>query len=252
MNKGKRPLVSLVIPVYNETERLVSGVYHIVSHLVNAPYTWELIIVDDGSSVPVRTVLGGAVSRNILRFPLAKLPIRIYRLSRNWGKGHAIGYGVAHARGTYVVFSDADLSVPISNLPAMLENLKKHAIVIASRRLRKSKILVHQSLLREAAGRIFTILSNALCATGVADATCGFKGFQRDAAKNLFAMSRIHRWVFDTEIIFLGRKHGYTIFEMPVDWANKAGSKVRIGDSMQALYDLLRIRWYDVSGKYNK
>jgi dolichyl-phosphate beta-glucosyltransferase len=252
MSKKRQPAVSLIIPVYNETVRLISGLYHVLTYLSAARFSWEIIIVDDGSEKPVIKVLKDAKNRKILHFPLSRLPIYIYRMNNNCGKVKAIRFGVSKSRGRYIVFTDADLSVPINQLAGMLSLLSNYPIVIGSRRLKKSKILIHQSIFREAAGRIFTVLSNVLCAVRVADATCGFKGFQRDAAKHLFAASRIHRWVFDTEIIFLGRKYDYAIFEMPVDWTNKKGSKVRIGDSAQALYDLFRIRWYDARGEYDK
>lgn len=252
MNKKQRqPAVSLVIPVYNETVRLVSGLYHILNYVSAARFSWEMIIVDDGSTIPVSRILQEAKNRKMLHFSLSRLPIRVIRLKRNYGKGKAIASGVAKAKGKQIIFCDVDMSVPISKLDCMRKNLINYPIVISSRRLPLSKIVIHQSLCREGAGRIFTGLSNAICATGVADVTCGCKGFQKDVAKRLFAKSRINRWVFDAEIIFLARKYGYTIFEMPVDWANKTGSKVRVGDGVGSLVDLFRIRWYDVRGEYN-
>jgi len=250
MTDTRKPAVSLIVPVYNETDRLISGMYHILSYFSNVPYLWEVIIVDDGSAIPVRTILEGAVSRKILRFPVAKLPVRIFRLPKNYGKGKAIAYGVGRARGKVVIFCDADLSVPISEIDALRTYLAAYPVVIGSRRTRKAKIVVRQSRLRESAGRIFTALSNILCNVQVADATCGFKGFDGEVAKRLFKLSRINRWVFDTEIIFLARKYGYHVFEMPVDWTNKAGSKVRLKDCAGSLLDLMRIRWNDMMGEY--
>jgi dolichyl-phosphate beta-glucosyltransferase len=244
MNNRQKPAVSLVIPVYNETVRLVSGLRHILNYLSAAPFSWEIIIVDDGSTIPVSQVL--------LQIPLSRLPVHVFRLPHNYGKGKAIASGVARAKGDIIVFCDVDMSVPISKLTCIRNNLKNYPVVISSRRQPLSNIVVHQSLFREGAGRIFTVLSNIFCATDVADVTCGCKGFKKDVAKRLFAKSRINRWVFDAEIIFLARKYGYRIYEMPVDWVNNTGSKVRLRDGIGSLVDLFRIRWYDVRGEYNK
>jgi dolichyl-phosphate beta-glucosyltransferase len=250
--KKKVPIITLIIPAYNETTRLISGLYHILTYFATKRYSWELIIVDDGSAVPIKHIVHKAKTANLLHTPHAKLPMRIYRLPKNYGKGKAIAYGVTKAHGRVIIFCDADLSVPVSVISQILSELKQYPIVITSRRTPKSKIVIHQSFLRETAGRIFTILSNMLCATGVADATCGCKGFSCDAAKRLFGASRIHRWVFDTEIIFLARKYGYSILELPIQWTNREGSKVRLWDTLGSLYDLLRIRWYEARGMYNK
>jgi dolichyl-phosphate beta-glucosyltransferase len=246
------PAVTLVIPVYNETVRLISGLYQVLTYLSSARFSWEIIIVDDGSKIPVSKVLFEAKNRKMLHFPISQLPVRVHRLDRNYGKGKAIAAGVAQANGHFIVFTDADLSVPVSELAKTIRLLKKYPIVIASRRTKKANIVVHQSIMRESAGRIFTILSNLFFDLRVADATCGFKGFQKTVARELFTKSRIHRWVFDTEILFLARKYRYAIYQMPVDWTNKSGSRVRAGDGMSSLIDLFRIRWYEVRGMYNK
>lgn len=232
--KTKQPLLSLIIPVYNERARLTSGISTVLSYLKRQSYSWELIIVDDGSDVPVKKFLKNS------------LPITIYRLQKNSGKGAAIRYGVTKAKGKCIVFSDIDLSVPISSLAPMMQELRHHQMVIASRRLPESRIVVHQPFIRELSGRIFTAVSNILCNTSVADVTCGFKGYHRDTAQLLFGKSRINRWVFDTEIVFLARKLSIPVFEMPVDWKNKAGSKVKPWDSILSILDVIKIRLYDM------
>ena len=238
----KNPSLSLIIPAYNETVRLTRGLSRVTAFLSGKRYAWEIIIVDDGSKIPVKKLLHMAYSH---------LPVKIFRLNKNYGKGKAIAYGVSRATGKNIVFSDADLSVPIVVVDAIMEQLKHHPVVITSRRSRASEIVVHQPVAREAAGRLFTMLSNTICSTEVTDVTCGCKGFTRDTAKRLFGTSRIYRWVFDTEILYLARKYGYSIAEIPVHWSNKEGSKVRLKDSIGSLYDLLRIRWYDMRGEYD-
>lgn len=252
MTKSRHIRLSLIIPAYNETTRLVSGLYLVLSYLTKQHYSWELILVDDGSQTPVTRLLSSSSTKKILHFPLRKLPVSVIRQPKNQGKGTAIARGVESAKGDCIVFCDADQSVPIGHLKTLLQLLRTHDMVIASRRVSGAKIAVHQSWSRETAGRFFTALSNILCATGVADVTCGFKGFRRETARMLFEKSKIARWVFDTEIVFLARKYGINIAEMPVTWSNKAGSKVSLVDNIGSLVDLFRIRWFDMTGVYNR
>lgn len=263
--------LSLIVPVYNERARLVRGVRRIMSYLRKQPYPWECILVDDGSTKPVRTL--PIISK--LSFEMGGR-FFVIRLAKNQGKGAAIAAGVQRAKGKYIVFTDIDLSVSIRSLKRVLDVLDNGScrahfnsrnrsnmlfkipgierscdIVIASRRHTKSRIVVHQPFVREFSGRIFTFLSNTICNAGVTDATCGFKGFRKDVAKQLFQKSKIKRWVFDTEILFLARKSGYSIRELPVSWSNVSGSRVRAGDSFASLIDLFKIRMYDAKGIYD-
>jgi dolichyl-phosphate beta-glucosyltransferase len=207
--------------------------------------------VDDGSDVPVSTIVMKAVQQHILHFDIKKLPVTILRLPNNLGKGRAIARGVTASHGDAVLFTDVDLSVSIETIRPLLAALKKYPVVIGSRRIRESKIVVHQPFIRESAGRVFTALSNMLCKTDVADVTCGFKGFRREAAVPLFSLMKIDRWVFDTELMYLARKKKLPVYELPVAWVNKSGSKVRPWDSVASLADLFRIRWNDMRGEYN-
>ncbi|HUD19792.1 MAG TPA: glycosyltransferase [Patescibacteria group bacterium] len=241
----KRPnqvYLSVVIPVYNETVRLKSGLRSVLSFLKRQPYTWEVILIDDGSDNPLLTHLKAKDLKRVISL----------RLPHNMGKGRAIREGVVAAHGKYIVFSDIDLSVPISEVQTMLRLLKTKKLVIASRRLSHSAIIVHQPWLRESAGRLFTELSNMMCTTQVADVTCGFKGFTRQTANILFPRLRINRWVFDTELIYLARKFKIPVYEMPVGWSNKSGSKVRPLDGIGSFIDLFRIRLNDLCGVYNR
>jgi dolichyl-phosphate beta-glucosyltransferase len=250
IKRSKRsPRVSLIIPVYNETVRLVSGLATAVSYLQKQRYSWEIIVIDDGSRIPVTHVLDEAVKKKELRRAFVA-PVRVIRLEKNLGKGAAVGRGVAEAKGDVIIFSDVDFSVPIHELRVMLNELTRYQMVIASRRLAKSSIVIHQAPLRESAGRIFTVLSNIICDTRAFDVTCGFKGFTRESARKIFSLRRINRWVFDTEIVFLARKHGISLGEMPVAWSHKAGSKVKAFDGVQSFVDLLRIKWYEIKGLY--
>lgn len=251
VNKRKKPVyLSLIIPVYNEYARLIPGISKVLSYLKRQKYLWELIIVDDGSDVPVSALLTQAKTRNILRYDITNLPVRVIRLSKNTGKGAAIRAGMLAARGIYTIYTDVDLSVPVETIKELLRALQNYSVVIGSRRLTDSAIVVHQAYLREFSGRIFTALSNIVCDARVADATCGFKGYQRVFARKLFRTMKVARWVYDTELLFLIRKWGIDVYELPVAWSNKEGSKVRGVDTVGSLVDLFRIRIYDLLGKY--
>jgi len=231
----RKPTLSLIFPIYNESQRLQVSFTRALKFLSRQRYRSEIILVDDGSSPPV-----------VHRW--ASYPVKLVALSRNIGKGGAIAAGVAHASGRYIVFSDIDLSVSLDHLSSMLGLLRTHPVVIGSRRLPASRIVTHQPRLRELTGRVFTFLSNVICGIHVADATCGFKGYQTNAAKRLFSRMTIQRWVFDVEILYLARKFGYDISEMPVIWADCKGTKVRGSDIVGSFIDLLRIRWNDRKG----
>lgn len=233
--------LTLIFPVYNEQERLTYGIRTALKYLMRQTYRWEVIVVDDGSYIPAAETLA---AENLLFVP----NLDVIRLWPNCGKGRAIAQGVAKARGKYIVFSDIDLSVPIATISKLLHDLKNHELVLASRRAQGSRILTHQPWLRETSGRIFTWLANVICGLRVTDATCGFKGFRKAAAKRLFKKMKIDRWVFDVEILYLARKLGYSVKEMAVTWADRKGTKVRFTDFFFTFFDLLRIRLNDNVG----
>jgi len=240
MKLSKRPLVSLILPVYNEDRRLVPGLIAAISYLQKQPYTWELIIIDDGSRVPVAEF----IQTTPVYRQLQKIPHSILRLSKNSGKGFAIAAGVAQARGTYIVFSDIDFSVKISSLSAMIMKLQHAPVVIASRRAPGSTIARHQPILRETAGRLFTYFSNTLLGIRVYDITCGFKGFERRAAKRLFRTLVIAGWVFDAELLWRARTLRMPIVEVPVHWSDKPGTHVHMTDVVHSWADLMKLWMY--------
>lgn len=239
----RKPIIelTLIFPVYNEQERLTYGIRTALKYLRRQTYRWEVIVVDDGSYIPAAETLAAA---NLLFSP----GLNVLRLWPNQGKGWAIAQGVAKAKGKHIVFSDIDLSVPIATIQRVIKGLQNHEIVIASRRARGASIRTHQSFARETSGCIFTWLANVICGINVSDATCGFKGFQRDYAKTLFSKLTIKRWVFDVELLYLARKLGYSVKEMPVTWADRKGTKVRFTDFFFSFFDLLRIKLNDNVG----
>lgn len=236
--------LSLVIPVYNEELGISETLKKISDFLGKKNYKWEILIVDDGSS--------DSTEAKVRRLKIHN--IRFKKLSKNLGKGAAIRKGVRVARGEFVVFTDADLSVPIQFTDKLIDRLESgYEVVVGSRRIRGSKILRHQSFLRENMGRMFTFLSRIVTGVRISDFTCGFKGFRRTAAKKIFSRSLINRWVFDSEIIFLASKFKYKISEIPVKWMNREDSRVKSlgGVGYESLLELAKIRFNNFAGKYD-
>jgi glycosyltransferase involved in cell wall biosynthesis len=237
--------LSVVIPVYNESARISRSLPQVIEYLRGRPEPCELIVVDDGST-------DGTAGR--VREILAEVPeARIISYSPNRGKGHAVRQGMLAARGNYVLFSDADLSAPISEARRILEPLDDgYDVVIGSRALKREWIEVHQSRLREAAGKLFNLFLWAITGLPFQDTQCGFKAFRREAAQKIFALQTIDGFGFDPEVLFLARKLGYRTLEIPVHWAHSEGTKVRVlRDGARMAWDLLQIRWNNLRGKYS-
>jgi len=226
--------LSVVIPAYNEEERIVTTLRAVIAYLRKQPYASEVIVVDDGSRD--RTVeraaeaLGGMGRHAILRFP------------RNRGKGAAVKEGVKNAAGEYILFSDADLSTPIEEVEKFWPRMDEGCdVVIGSRALDGADIQVRQSFFRELMGKTFNLFVRSLVMKGIPDTQCGFKLFRRDAAKDVFARVAIDGFSFDVEALYLCR--GRRVRQVPVVWRNSPQSKVRIvRSSLGMLADLFKIR----------
>lgn len=225
--------LSVIIPVYNETKRL-KNIYSISSYLSLKHYTSEIIIVDDGSI---------HATKQKLRSIAKDLSVRIITIEKNKGKGNAIKTGMLAAHGTQRLFTDIDLSTPISTLEKFITYFGKYNIIIGSRRLKNSDISLRQSFIRENLGRIYTAMSRRVAGLHVSDFTCGFKCFSKNAAKKIFTQSKIERWGFDTEILYLAFRYKYKIKEVPVAWKNDPLSKVKFPkDILGSLRELVQIK----------
>jgi dolichyl-phosphate beta-glucosyltransferase len=157
------------------------------------------------------------------------------------------------SRGELVVFSDADLSSPIDEMPKLLQGLEAGAdIAIGSRWLKAELQTTRQSLHRQVFGRIFNALNRVILGLGFADTQCGFKAFTRRAAQKILPLQRIERWGFDPEILFLARKFGFRVVEVPVRWGHVGGTRINpLIDGARMFQEMLRIRWNDLTGKYD-
>jgi dolichyl-phosphate beta-glucosyltransferase len=171
---------------------------------------------------------------------------------RQRGKGWAVRTGMLAARGAYVLFSDADLSTPIEEVEKLFAALESgHDLAIASRALPESNIQVHQPWHRELVGRLGNLLVRILAVHGIADTQCGFKLFPHDLAQQLFGAQRMTGIAFDMEVLFLAQRRRLRIAEVPVTWIDSPDTRFnRLKDGLQALKDLLRIRWNWLRGRY--
>jgi dolichyl-phosphate beta-glucosyltransferase len=229
--------LSVVIPAYNEEKRLTKTVDTIRSYLREQKIESEIIVVSDGSCDRTAAVARGKQDGEIL--------IRVLENRTNRGKGAAVRRGVAAARGSMILFSDADLSTPIRELDKLRKVLQDGMdVVIASRAVRGAELTRHQPFYRELMGKTFNLFVQLLVLPGLHDTQCGFKLFRREIARRIFAQMTIPGFGFDVEILFLTRKAGGRIQELPVCWCNVLESKVSpLRHSLQMFFDLIRIRW---------
>lgn len=244
MDRQTKPALSIVIPAYNEERRLGPSLAAVRAFVRKRRLSAEVLVVDDGSNDGTVTLVKDLARRF--------KGLRLVQQPRNLGKGAAVKAGVLASRGGQILFSDADLSTPLEELPGLQAALKAGAdIAIGSRAIDRSRIAVRQPLYREAAGRLFNRLVQAFSVPGVRDTQCGFKLFKAPAAKRLFALQQVPRFGFDVEVLFLARLAGYKVAELPVRWVNSPETKVRpIRDGARAFLDLALIRLYQLQGRY--
>jgi|SRR3989344_4019843 len=238
-------MISIIIPVFNEENRLRENLKTISDFLKKFEEKTELLIVDDGSKDKTPEILEEL--KSLYGF-------KIITATKNSGKGAAIKLGVKNCGGEKILFTDIDLSVPIDTLDSFNNGMTDEVdIVIGSRELPGSKIAVRQFWLRELAGLMFTLLTNSVLWVGATDFTCGFKLFRKNAAIKIFNKQLTPRWAFDAESLYLARKFNFKIKEMPVEWKHGEGSKVRFPqDLIESFFSLFRIRMNDIIGKYDK
>ena len=237
--------LSIVIPAYNEERRLPATLDVVFNWLDASPYRdAEVLVVDDGSTDSTAAVMESRAAREP-RLVLMQNP-------GNRGKGFAIRHGMLQAKGDWILFSDADLSAPIDELPKLLAAAqeKSAAIVIGSRALDRSLIGVHQSQWREMSGILFNRIMRLLTGLPFADTQCGFKLFRRDAARRVFPLQRLDGFSFDVEDLFVAHTLGIPTIEVPVRWNNVEGTKVGMMQGIASFADLLRIRWNWLQGRY--
>lgn len=236
---GAGEKASLVIPAFNELNRIEQCLRSVAEWRNARPggWDWEVILVDDGSSDGTRAI-AGRVAEDL------RLPLQILRHERNRGKGRAIRTGILASRGDPVLISDTDLSTPLSEWVKLVERLPTHPIAIGSRALREDLVLRKQPLYRRLLGKAGNRLVRWLAVPGIRDTQCGFKLFRGQVARDLLGRARIDGFAYDIEILYLARRDGIAIAEVPVLWFNSPESKVSVlRHTLPTLWDLLRLRW---------
>jgi len=244
-----RPAVSLIIPAYNEAGRIRSGLAAIAQYAAAARLSLETIVVDDGSTDDTVRVAEAY-------FRLAPhVSGRVIRLKENKGKGHAVRTGLTAARAPYAVFSDADLSTPIEELPRLLDTLDsgKADIAFGSRAVDRTLIGVRQSRMRELAGRAFNLVLRMATGLPFKDTQCGFKAFRMSVCRPLVEAGTIDGFGFDIELLYEAHRAGLRIREIPVRWNHCDGSKVNmLRDGLRMLRDIYTVRLRGVGGSYDR
>jgi len=240
------PALSIVIPAYNEAKRLPRTLETVLGYLDRRGVAAEVLVVDNGSTDTTPALAREWAQRDRRVRALDTGGVR--------GKGVAVRTGMRAARGVRVLFSDADLATPIEEVEKLETELDRGAgVAIASRALPGSDIQVHQSALRETMGRAFNRVVQMLAAPGIVDTQCGFKLFTADAARRIFAVQWLNGFAFDVEAVFLARRMGFRVAEVPVVWRHDADSKVRMWrDGITMLWDIVTVRWAAWRGRYNE
>jgi len=234
------PELSVVIPAYDEAERLPRTLAQVAACLARWGHPYEIVVVDDGSR-------DGTAERGREAGAL----VTVLRNDTNRGKGHAVRRGVLASRGSRILMTDADLSTPIDELPRLAARMDAgYDVVIASRALPGSNIEVRQPWYRENMGRLFNLAVRLLVVGGLRDTQCGFKLFAREPARAIFSACRLDGFCFDVEALFIARRRGYRVAEVPVTWRNDAASRVGNWKGFLAFLDLARIRGNDARGLY--
>ncbi len=239
-------MYSIVIPAYNESARITASLDKILAYIAENNWQAEVLVVNDGS----RDNTAEIIRQYTQRSPI----VRLIENPGNRGKGYSVRNGMLQARGDIQFFSDADLSSPIYESARLIRELEKGAdVAFGSRWLEADTQTQRQSILRQVAGRVYNLLLRVILGLNYKDTQCGMKAFKREAAQKIFTRQKIERWGFDPELLFIARKFGMKMVEVPVEWAHDDRSKINpIVDGFKMFIEMLKIRWNGVTGRYEK
>ena len=237
--------LSVIIPAYNEAKRIGKTLTLIDAYLRQQGYTYEILVVNDGSTDNTTEVLSLIQPR--------VTHLRVIHNQKNNGKGYVVRQGLTEAVGEWRLFADADNATPIEEVKKFLEYADEFKVIIASRNATDSKILVGQPWYRKLLGRLYSVMAFLLAGfSGISDTQCGFKLFRHTAAKDILPHCTIYGLSFDVEMLLVAQKKGYQIKEVPVVWIDDEDSKVTFGRMVKAVFELAKIRWNTITGQYGK
>jgi len=240
------PQLSIVIPAYNESARIELTLDRVMSCVAKQGWDAEVLVVDDGSTDATPKIVHAWMER----YP----QLHLIQNEGNRGKGFSVRNGLLQAAGEVVMFTDADLSAPMEEAELLLAAIADGAdVAIGSRWMDKTRQTIHQPLYRKFFGRCFNWVTRVVMGLPFKDTQCGFKAFTRAAAQVIFRLQRIERWGFDPEVLFIARKLGYTIREVPVTWGHDERSRMSyLRDGLKMLEEMAAIRGNSLAGRYDK
>jgi dolichyl-phosphate beta-glucosyltransferase len=235
---------SIILPAYNEGVRIGDTLGKILAHSKKSGWDVEIIVVNDGSTDDTCEVVRSYAAKNPA--------LRLIDNPGNRGKGYSVRNGMLRARGDVLLFSDADLSSPIEEAGKLFADVENGVDIAIGSRWLKPELQAHrQPLLRQILGRIFNLALRMILGLSFKDTQCGFKAFSRRAAQAIFPLQQIERWGFDPEILYLAKKFGFGITEIPVVWSHREGTRINpLRDGLRMFAEVLRIRQNAIRGKY--
>jgi dolichyl-phosphate beta-glucosyltransferase len=235
---------SIILPAYNESARIGATLDKILAHATRCGWNVEVIVVNDGSTDGTAEIVREYAGRHAV--------LRLLENPGNQGKGFSVRNGMLHAQGDILLFSDADLSSPIEEADKLFAAIANGAdIAIGSRWLDSRLQIRRQPLYRRLFGRIFNLALRIILGLRFKDTQCGFKAFTLRSARAIFPLQKIERWGFDPELLYLAKKMGSVVAEVPVAWSHREGTRIHpLRDGIRMFGELLRIRWYALKGNY--
>lgn len=239
-----QPYLSIIIPAYNEAERIPQTLIDIDRRLAGVDYSYEIVVVNDGSTDTTASVVKNMakVVRNL----------KLIDLKDNSGKGGTVRQGMLLSTGKIRLFTDADNSTSIDQFEKMMPLFKDGAdVVIGSRSVKGATLAPAEPFYRTLAGKALNLFVQLFLLPGIWDTQCGFKAFTAEAAERVFNISVITGWAFDVEVLKLAQRMGYKMKEIPVHWVNDERSHIKFSAGLQFLAETCTIRWRLWNRKYN-
>ncbi len=232
--------ISVIIPAYNEEDRIVQTLRHTLSYLSRQNYQSEVIVISDGSDDNTRDVV------RHLGYRGENVSLKIFEYHPNRGKGYAVRFGMFKGCGTILMFMDADYSVPIEDMEKGRRLIRDGCdIAMGSRAISDSKVVQHQNILRELSAKLYTSVQNHHLGIDYKDTQCGFKFFKKEVARELFGKQMLNSVIFDPEILWLAQQAGYRVKEFPVTWRHVENSRIQYDSIKKFLFvfrELFRIK----------